>query len=103
METVTYIATSRQMALKNKVDVIANNIANMSTTGYKRQRMIFEEFLVKPHQTNPLHPSTRNNTMVQVAPGRLLYMYDYGYRRPDGDVGVPHAVEGCFVDVSTAG
>jgi len=53
METVTYIATSRQMALKNKVDVIANNIANMSTTGYKRQRMIFEEFLVKPHQTNP--------------------------------------------------
>lgn len=53
METVTYIATSRQMALKNKVDVIANNIANMSTTGFKRQRMIFDEFLVKPHKVNP--------------------------------------------------
>lgn len=53
METVTYIATSRQMALKTKVDVIANNIANMSTTGYKRQRMVFDEFLVKPHKVNP--------------------------------------------------
>lgn len=41
------------MALKTKVDVIANNIANMSTTGFKRQRMVFDEFLVKPHQVNP--------------------------------------------------
>lgn len=51
-------------------------------------------------QTNPDHPSTRNNTMIQVAPGRLLYVYDYGYRRPDAGVNVPHAIEGVFVDVS---
>ena len=52
-------------------------------------------------QTNPLHPSTRNSTMVQVAPGRLLYIYDYGYRRPDPEVDVSHAIEGVFIDVST--
>ena len=52
-------------------------------------------------QTNPLHPSTRNSTMIQVAPGRLLYLYDYGYRRPDKDVNVPHSVEGRFMEVST--
>jgi len=53
-------------------------------------------------QTNPRHPSTRNNDMIQVSPGRLLYVYDYGYRRPDPGVNVPHAIEGVFVDVSMA-
>ena len=52
-------------------------------------------------QTNPLHPSTRNNGMIQVSPGRLLYLYDTGYRRPDPEVEVPHAVEGQFIEVST--
>ena len=52
-------------------------------------------------QTKPEHPSTRNSTLVQVEPGRLLYVYDYGYRRPDPGYDIPHAVEGVFVDVST--
>ena len=52
-------------------------------------------------QSNPHHPSTRNNGMIQVTPGRLLYLYDYGYRRPDPGVDVPHAVEGRFIEVST--
>ena len=53
-------------------------------------------------QTNPLHPSTRNSTLIQVKPGRLLYLYDYGYRRPDPEVDVPHAVEGRFIEVACA-
>ena len=51
-------------------------------------------------QTNPHHPSTRNNAMIQVEPGRLLYIYDNGYRRPDPEVDVPHAVVGRFVEVA---
>ena len=39
--------------------------------------------------------------MIQVAPGRLLYLYDTGYRRPDPEVDVPHAVEGRFIEVSS--
>jgi len=47
METSTFIALSRQTALRRQMDVVANNIANMSTTGFKGERMMFVEHLVK--------------------------------------------------------
>lgn len=48
MENSIYVALSRQMALRRQLDVTSNNIANMNTTGYKNQRMLFTEFLEKP-------------------------------------------------------
>ncbi|MCW2236359.1 flagellar basal-body rod protein FlgF [Azospirillum canadense] len=48
METPTYVALSRQMTLRRQLDVISNNIANMNTTGFKQQRMLFTEFLERP-------------------------------------------------------
>ncbi|HYG89289.1 MAG TPA: flagellar basal-body rod protein FlgF [Azospirillum sp.] len=48
MENPTYIALSRQNALRRQLDVVANNIANMNTTGFKQQRMLFTEFLERP-------------------------------------------------------
>nr|WP_295837998.1 flagellar basal-body rod protein FlgF [uncultured Azospirillum sp.] len=48
MENSIYVALSRQMALQRQLDVTSNNIANMNTTGYKNQRMMFTEFLEKP-------------------------------------------------------
>lgn len=46
-ENVNYIVLSRQMAIQRQMDVIANNIANMNTTAYKAERVLFEEFLMK--------------------------------------------------------
>ncbi|PWC33173.1 flagellar basal-body rod protein FlgF [Azospirillum sp. TSO35-2] len=48
MENSIYVAMSRQMALQRQLDVTSNNIANMNTTGYKNQRMLFTEYLEKP-------------------------------------------------------
>ncbi|MDG3441765.1 flagellar basal-body rod protein FlgF [Nitrospirillum amazonense] len=48
MENPIYVALSRQEALSRQLDVVANNIANMNTTGYKQQRMLFQEYLEKP-------------------------------------------------------
>ncbi|MCG5243702.1 flagellar basal-body rod protein FlgF [Azospirillum doebereinerae] len=48
MENSIYVALSRQMSLQRQLDVTSNNIANMNTTGYKNQRMLFTEFLEKP-------------------------------------------------------
>lgn len=42
METTAYIALSRQMALRRRMDVIANNIANMTTTGFKAEALLLE-------------------------------------------------------------
>lgn len=46
MENSIYIALSRQMALRRQMDVVANNIANMNTAGYKAQQLLFREYVV---------------------------------------------------------
>src|SRR5881397_2592469 len=43
METPTYIALSRQMALQAQMDVVANNIANANTQGFKAEMMLMSE------------------------------------------------------------
>ncbi|MBP2229302.1 flagellar basal-body rod protein FlgF [Azospirillum agricola] len=48
MENSIYVALSRQLTLRRQLDVTSNNIANMNTTGYKNQRMLFTEFMEKP-------------------------------------------------------
>jgi flagellar basal-body rod protein FlgF len=45
METPLYISLARMNTLRRQLDVVANNVANLSTTGFKAQRMQFVEFL----------------------------------------------------------
>jgi flagellar basal-body rod protein FlgF len=51
MESPIYVALSRQTALARQLDVIANNVANSSTTGFKRQGVMFNEFLERSDRT----------------------------------------------------
>lgn len=43
MENATYTALTRQSGLMNQMRVVANNIANISTTGYRSEGVIFSE------------------------------------------------------------
>ena len=43
METPTYIALSRQMVLRSQMEVVANNIANANTSGFKAEMMLMSE------------------------------------------------------------
>jgi flagellar basal-body rod protein FlgF len=45
MQTDLLIGLSRQVALSRQLDVVANNIANMNTTGFKADGSLFEEYL----------------------------------------------------------
>jgi len=45
MDTSTYIALSGEAAREQQMAVLANNIANMSTPGFKGERMLFAEYL----------------------------------------------------------
>ena len=45
MENPSYIVLSQQMGLRRQMDVIANNLANANTVGFKAERMLFTEFL----------------------------------------------------------
>ncbi|MDA0241284.1 MAG: flagellar hook-basal body complex protein, partial [Proteobacteria bacterium] len=47
MENALLIALSRQVVMERHLEVVANNIANASTPGYKGEQMMFVEFLAK--------------------------------------------------------
>lgn len=45
MENMLLVGLSRQMTLHRQMDVVANNIANINTAGFKAERTLFEEYL----------------------------------------------------------
>ncbi len=45
MDTTLSIALSHQVAKRRQMDIIANNIANMSTTAFKRENVMFGQYL----------------------------------------------------------
>ena len=47
MENTLMIALSHQAAVRRRMDVIANNIANMNTTGFKAEQPLFAEHVVR--------------------------------------------------------
>ncbi len=50
MENPTYIALSRLMAQERTMDVIANNVANSNTPGFKAQHVLFSDWLLGADQ-----------------------------------------------------
>lgn len=46
MENAQLIGLSRQIALQRQMDVVANNMANMNTAGYKNMDILFEEYVM---------------------------------------------------------
>jgi flagellar basal-body rod protein FlgF len=46
MDNSVYIVLSKQTATFRKMDMVANNIANVNTTGFQAERMIFNDYLV---------------------------------------------------------
>lgn len=47
METPILIGLSQQMLMKRQLSVIANNIANASTVGFKSENLMFSEYLAE--------------------------------------------------------
>lgn len=45
MENALLVGLSAQIALRRNMDIIANNLANVSTAGFKRETPMFEELL----------------------------------------------------------
>ena len=44
MDNVTYATLARQAGLLSDMSTVAQNISNMSTTGYRAERVVFSEF-----------------------------------------------------------
>jgi flagellar basal-body rod protein FlgF len=46
IENAQLISLSRQIALQRQLDVVANNVANINTTGFKAEQLLFEEYVM---------------------------------------------------------
>src|SRR5262249_48803913 len=65
MENTLLIGLSRQIALQRELDVVANNVANMNTTGYKADGSVFEEYLMPGAQAAGFQGADRRVSFVQ--------------------------------------
>jgi flagellar basal-body rod protein FlgF len=65
MENIHLIGLSRQMTLERQLDVIANNVANTNTAGFKANRSLFQEFLSPGAREDNFTGASRRVSYVQ--------------------------------------
>jgi flagellar basal-body rod protein FlgF len=65
MENALLIGLSRQTALERQMDIVANNIANVNTSGYKADNTLFEEYLNTPAHEDNFVSSDRRVSFTQ--------------------------------------
>jgi len=69
MDNTLYIALSRQTALWRELDMSANNMANLNTTGYKA---------LEPHFTPYIEKTVTDERLLK---HKLIYTHDFGIVR----------------------
>ncbi len=57
MNSGMYAALSGSMASIQRMEVLTNNLANLNTTGFKRDRVLFESVLANVNSTTPASPA----------------------------------------------
>ena len=57
MENAAYIALSRQMTLRRELDIVANNIANADTTGFKVEQLLVGAEIGERARNHAIRPS----------------------------------------------
>jgi flagellar basal-body rod protein FlgF len=45
LDISSYVLLSQEQALRRRLDVVANNLANMNTVGFKREQPVFREYV----------------------------------------------------------
>lgn len=73
MDNITAVNVTRQTALSEELDVIAANLANMSTTGYRREGVVFAEYVkaVDGGSLGSLSMADARGRYVDLAQGQL--------------------------------
>jgi flagellar basal body rod protein FlgG len=65
MQNALLVGLSRQVALSREMDVIANNLANMNTTGFKADGAVFEEYISPTASADNFPAADRRISFVQ--------------------------------------
>lgn len=65
MENGLLVGLSRQVVLERQMDVVANNLANLNTNGFKAERSVFQEYLNNGAHEDNFPSSDRRVSFVQ--------------------------------------
>lgn len=104
MENPIYIALSRQTALRRQMSVVANNIANMNTTAFKKEMMIYQAYPEKAPFTSRMDFVIDQGTATDHAQGNLKVTHNTfdmaiegpGYFQVDDGTGTKYTRNGTF-------
>lgn len=66
MDNASYIMLTRMSGLRRELQLVAHNIANSATTGYRREGVLFSEFVVGMGRTEPSVSMALGNTRQTV-------------------------------------
>ncbi|MBM3481604.1 MAG: flagellar hook basal-body protein, partial [Alphaproteobacteria bacterium] len=72
MESTNFLALSKQVALEMRLSNIANNLANASTPGYRRNEMSFEGYLSRQHASAPILYPVERGVRVDLGEGPAI-------------------------------
>lgn len=64
-----YLAVNRQVGLSAELDMIANNVANIDTTGFRREGVAFSEFVVAAEGGDSVSMADLNVRFASEVPG----------------------------------
>ncbi len=88
MDNALYVGLTRQMGLRRALDVVANNMANISTAGFKTDALLFETETGRP-------------AVSQIAPRQIQFVDGWAMAR-DMSAG-PMEQTGAQLDVALSG
>ncbi len=80
MDAAGYTALTRQSGLMREMQAVANNIANISTTGFRREGLIFSEYVKRVDGAPSLSMAsgnTRNVDLTQAAVTQTGASFDF--------------------------
>lgn len=97
MDHGIYTAASGAIAMEQRLDIIANNLANVNTAGFKKDSISFQD-VQKSLDTSKLYPGQYRSTPVDVVIGKqYIDATQGGFRDTGNTLDVAIAGEGFFV------
>lgn len=96
MENALLVGLSRQMVLRRQMDVLANNMANINTAGFKQDKLMFEEYIMPVARMSDAKGSDARISFVQ---DPLMYRnFDEGaFKQTGNDLDVAISGDAWFV------
>lgn len=71
MDAAGYTTLTRQTGLMREMQVVANNLANTSTTGFRREGIVFEEYIARMQSGPSLSMATGDGRVVDLSQAEI--------------------------------